>query len=339
MSGGEAHRADDHAQAERQLSMARPAVRGTQECDLRPARPDELVACARIWRASINDYLERLGQPEIPDDLTAVTALYEHLQRTDPERFVVATRPDDDAPGGERIVAFVSAVVRPPVWYLAMLFVMPEEQGIGLGRTLLERVLPAPEDDLVRSTSTDSLQPISNALYARYKIVPRVPLLRLVGTPTRPAALPPLPEGMTAAPIQGTQSDNGTGAIVAALDRETLGYAHPQEHRSLVEDGRRAYLYRASDDTVVGYGYTSDLGRIGPVAVRDESLLTPIVGHLIGLSRPRGAYALWVPGTADATVTALLEAGLRLEGFPVLLCWDRPFVDLARYLPISPGLL
>jgi hypothetical protein len=38
-------------------------------------------------------------------------------------------------------------------------------------------------------------------------------------------------------------------------------------------------------------------------------------------------------------VTALLEAGLRLEGFPVLLCWDRPFADLARYLPISPGLL
>jgi len=61
MSGGEAHRADDHAQAERELSMTRPAVRGTQECDLRPARPDELVACARIWRASINDYLERLG--------------------------------------------------------------------------------------------------------------------------------------------------------------------------------------------------------------------------------------------------------------------------------------
>jgi GNAT superfamily N-acetyltransferase len=333
VSGVEAHRADDPSSSEPELSMAGPVVRGTQEVDLRPARPDELVACARIWRASINDYLERLAQPEMPDDLTAVTVLYEHLQRTDPDRFVVATRPDDDEPGGERIVAFVSAVVRPPVWYLAMLFVLPEEQGIGLGRTLLERVLPRREDGLARSTSTDSVQPISNALYARYGIVPRVPLLRLVGWPIRPAAFPPLPDGVTASPIGGTE------AVVAALDRETLGYEHPQEHRSLAEGGRRAYLYRTSDGTVVGYGYTSDLGRIGPVAVRDESFLVPIVGHLIGLSSPRGAYALWVPGTAGETVTALLEAGLRLEGFPVLLCWDRPFADLARYLPISPGLL
>jgi hypothetical protein len=35
----------------------------------------------------------------------------------------------------------------------------------------------------------------------------------------------------------------------------------------------------------------------------------------------------------------LLRAGLRLEGFPVLLCWTRPFADFSRYLPISPGLL
>ena len=35
----------------------------------------------------------------------------------------------------------------------------------------------------------------------------------------------------------------------------------------------------------------------------------------------------------------LLRAGFRIDGFPVLLCWDRPFADFARYLPISPGLL
>jgi len=36
---------------------------------------------------------------------------------------------------------------------------------------------------------------------------------------------------------------------------------------------------------------------------------------------------------------ATLQAGFRLEAFPVLLCWDRPFGDFTRYLPISPGLL
>jgi hypothetical protein len=32
-------------------------------------------------------------------------------------------------------------------------------------------------------------------------------------------------------------------------------------------------------------------------------------------------------------------AGLRIEDFPLLIGWNRPFADLSRYLPISPGLL
>jgi hypothetical protein len=28
-----------------------------------------------------------------------------------------------------------------------------------------------------------------------------------------------------------------------------------------------------------------------------------------------------------------------MEPIPLLLCWDRPFADFSRYLPISPGLL
>jgi hypothetical protein len=38
-------------------------------------------------------------------------------------------------------------------------------------------------------------------------------------------------------------------------------------------------------------------------------------------------------------VRTVLDAGLRLEGFPILLCWSAPFGDFARYIPISPGLL
>ena len=48
---------------------------------------------------------------------------------------------------------------------------------------------------------------------------------------------------------------------------------------------------------------------------------------------------MWLPGTADRALVAALRAGFRLDQFPILLCWDRPFADLARYLPISPGLL
>ena len=68
-----------------------------------------------------------------------------------------------------------------------MLFVLPEHQGSGVGRELLARVLPA-DPEIARATATDSAQPISNALYATYGIVPRMPLLDLSGLPERPEA-------------------------------------------------------------------------------------------------------------------------------------------------------
>jgi GNAT superfamily N-acetyltransferase len=316
-----------------------------------------------VWRAALNDYLVRLGQREEPEDLTGVITLYTHLQRTDPDTFVVATRPDTGEPGGERIVAFAAATVRLKVCYLSMLFVLPEEQGLGLGRTLLERVLPAADAGFALATTTDSAQPISNALYARFGIVPRMPLIHLVGTLQRPETLPPLPGSVSAtafeAIVEGTGgaggsaggpggSAGGTGVgvghdrlagLIDELDLELAGFEHPQDHRFLRTVDRHGFLYRSTSGTVLGYGYTSDMGRIGPVAVRDEALVTPVLGHLMQVARPRGAFALWLPGAAGNAITTLLVAGLRIEDFPLLIGWTRPFADLSRYLPISPGLL
>ncbi len=78
---------------------------------------------------------------------------------------------------------------------------------------------------------------------------------------------------------------------------------------------------------------------MGPVVVRDDALLAPVLGHLLDAVPPRGASAVWVPGSADRALVALLRAGLRLDGFPVLLCWSRDFADFGRYVPNSPGLL
>ena len=106
----------------------------------RTVAAEELPACAGIWRTSINDYIVPMGQPEIaPRVHPARCACTRTSRPTDPERFVVATVPDD---GRERVVAFASAVVRERFWYLSMLFVLPEFQGAGLGRALLRQVLP-----------------------------------------------------------------------------------------------------------------------------------------------------------------------------------------------------
>jgi GNAT superfamily N-acetyltransferase len=329
-------------------SWPRPGGRAG-ELGYRPARPDEIAACAEIWRTSINDYIVPLGQHEIPPETNPVTRLFTHLQATDPDRFVVATAPlGSDGSGGataERVVAFASAIVRDRLWYLSMLFVLPAYQGGGVGRELLAHVLPT-DGEMARATATDSAQPISNALYATYGMAPRLPLLNLTGLPDRPAAFGALPSGVAAVAFEeiavGPPDGPGHRDLVGAidgLDRELLGVTHPQDHRYLRTEGRRGWLYRGRDGQPVGYGYASEAGRLGPVAVRDPDLLAPIVGHLSSAVTPRGAFAIWVGGAADRALAPLLAAGFRLEPFPVLICWDRPFADFSRYLPISPGLL
>lgn len=320
-------------------------ARVTVAASYRPARPDELAACADIWRTSINDYILPLGQLEIPPEQAPLLRLYAHLQATDPERFVVATMPDPVADGAERIVGFAAAVMRERLWFLSMCFVLPEMQGAGVGRALLAKVAPPEGADVVRATATDSAQPISNALYASLGIVPRLPLLNLIGHPLRPAAFGSLPSGIRPVPFEELVSGPaGAGhaelaAEVDALDRDLLGVAHPLDHRYLRQEGRRGWLYLGPDGTPVGYGYATEAGRVGPVAARDPDLLAPILGHLTDVVTPRGAFAMWLPGSADRAVVATLAAGFRLDQFPILLCWDRPFADLTRYLPISPGLL
>ena len=127
--------------------------------------------------------------------------------------------------------------------------------------------------------------------------------------------------------------------MVDALDTATLGVSHPQDHAYLRTAGRRGFLYRSADGAVLGYGYGSESGRIGPVAVVDDALMAPVVGHLLRTIQPRGAFAVWTPGDAGETVRVLLEAGLRMQAFPILLCWSEGVADYTRYLPISPGLL
>ena len=313
----------------------------TRGLTIRPARPDDVAACAAIWRVSINDYTSRLGQPEIPMELGPITRLYTHLQVSDGERFLVAEMP------GERpeIVAFTAATLRDRLWYLSMLFVMPGFQGSGLGRELLERILPS-DAETVRAVATDSAQPISNALYARYGMVPRIPLLSLTGLPHRPEAFGELPSGIVPLPFEeiagGPPDGQGHRLLtdaVDALDRELAGATHPVDHRFLRTESRHGWLYRGPDGEPIGYGYAGEAGRVGPVAVRDAALLGPVLGHLTSAVQPRGAFAMWVPGSAGQAVVTALAAGFRLDPFPVLLCWDRPFADFSRYLPISPGLV
>lgn len=335
---------------------------------VRPATASDMPACARVWEASVADYERALNLPVLPGDLGPTERLIGHIRETDPDRFWVATRGpgDRDAPVGQgdalpadALVAFASANVRADVWFLSMLFVLPEEQSAGLGRALLERTFPGgrlpepgepwrggPGLPSILGTATDAAQPISNALYARYGVVPRLPVWRLSGRPHPSHRFPELPDGVRPVAFDeiaaGPPDGPGHRQVVEAvegIDRAVLGYDHPADHRYLRREGRVGYLYRGPDGAPIGYGYCSAVGRVGPIAALDPALLPPMAGHLLRAVEPRGASTMWVPGAADGLFRTLLEAGFRLDGFPALMCWSRPFAAFDRYVPISLALL
>lgn len=305
---------------------------------VRRATAADLAACEDVWRDGLNDYLLPLGQMEITPDNPQLRQLHAHLLETDPSLFWVATR--TAGPGitdGETVIAFAAAARRGPTWFLSMLFVRPGEQSRGLGRRLLDRILP--NDGVVRAVATDPAQPMSNGLYASVGMVARVPVFNLVGRPTRQEALEPLPEGVVVAGPAAEPDGSAIAAEIDELDRETLGFDHGMDHAFLRRGGRTCFTYRDATGRLAGYGYTSAVGRIGPVAVRPMLPLASVVADLLTSVSPRGASAVWVTGQAGPTIEMLVRAGLRIEGFPVLLGWNRTFAAFDRYIPTSPGLL
>ena len=321
-----------------------------------------------VWYSAVDDYMGRLGRPLPSPYLDPLMALFDHLLMTDPQRFLVAVKqpPPASLNARDQVVGFGIAAQREHVWFLSQLYVLPSEQRHGIGHGLLNGILPSlpdvPTDDSpirrarssmaadpgpegssgpatelpgVLATCTDSAQPASSGLYTRYGIVPRMPVFNLVGTPKTPSVLPPRPSGVEAVGF----GHGDASAAIDSIDRQVLGFAHPLDHRHLRAGGRTGFLYRASDGEPLGYGYSSEAGRFGPVALLDDTLTAPVLGHLMAAVKPRGATSAWVPGANDRAMVALLRVGLRIEGFPALLGWTRPFGAFDRYLPASLALL
>jgi GNAT superfamily N-acetyltransferase len=361
----------------------------TEPVSYRPPRHGELADCALIWYSAVDEYMARLNRPLPSPYLDPLLGLLEHLLATDPERFLVAVRPATAGTTNgraERVVGFGIAVQREHVWFLSQLYVLPEEQRRGIGRAILTQIMPSiaqaplPDEamatdatgdrpgrqDGVMATCTDSAQPASNGLYARYGIVPRVPVFNLVGQPADPAPLPGLPAGIEAVSMdlqgpraarmatvraitaklgqaQGREEQvraiDSIDRAIDSIDRAILGYAHPADHAHLRASGRVGFVYMTAGGEPVGYGYSSEVGRFGPVALLDETLTAAVIGHLVATIKPRGSTSVWVPGANDRAMVALLRAGLRIEGFPAQLCWTRPFAAFDRYVPASLALL
>jgi GNAT superfamily N-acetyltransferase len=215
-----------------------------------------------VFRAALNSYLVPAGQEPVPDD-DQQSPSYLHFLRHDAERFWVAeaemeeltaggtgsltaggTGPSSaagagsSAGGGRQIVGWGSGLLRDDWWFLSSLFVLPEAHGLGIGTRLFELAGSGAPAEAVRATVTDSLQPVSNTLYARRGLLPREVLVGFGGEP-RPLEFPAL----------GTLSvERLTPDAIPELlevDAAASGVDRSVDHRFyLTEGGRFGVLFR-----------------------------------------------------------------------------------------------
>jgi GNAT superfamily N-acetyltransferase len=263
--------------------------------ELRRTRAADLPALFDIFNAAIGDVYRRHAFDPPAPPLEVFANQQQHVLAHDGERCFVAEK-------GSAAVGFASAWARDEVWFLASLFVRPEAQGAGVGKALLDAVWG--EDGGRRTTITDAIQPVSNALYARRGLVPATPVLSFGGVPRAEA-----PRGLE--PLAG-EPDRDT---LRSLDVAAYGCDRAVDHAYWSALARRTVWLR--DGAAVAWSYVFPGGAVGPVAGADGAA----AAHALQaeLARARAEVRVRIPGSARAAVEVALAAGLRLGPTPGLL--------------------
>ncbi len=248
--------------------------------ELRPTTDADLAATHET-------FVEAIGSVFGPHGFEAPAPPLEVF--ADLQRHVAATGLSYVAEHDERIVGFGSSWTRGDDWFLASLFVRPEAQGSGVGPALLDAVWGSASR---RRTMTDSIQPVSNAVYGRRGLIPVTPVLTFTGLPRLDAEL------------------DEADADIAALDAAAYGFDRAVDHRFWAGIARRTTWGDA-------YSYAFPGGDIGPVAGATPGAAARALAA--ELARAGGPVRVRIPGSARGLVATALRAGLRLGDVPGFL--------------------
>src|SRR6266700_3773722 len=171
------------------------------------------------------------------------------------------------------ILAFAGAITRGSVTFLTDLFVRPETQSGGLGKTLLSHVLP--QDQGVRCTMS-STDPRAQALYIRLGMQPVFTHFNLLWQGHARQEQSP-------SDLEVVEGQAGDPALLQ-WDAQVSGRARPVDHAFWMRQQQSVPLWFRRQGVTVGYAY---------VRLVAETALTPpnwVVGPL-GVSEPEDAKA------------------------------------------------
>lgn len=295
------------------------------ELNYRMARAEDLELTFDIFVAATNELNARRNLPLVryngkvpPRSL----AFRKHVLVHDAQRYWVA---EDNG----TLVGFGIATLRVGLWYLAALHVLPGYQNQGVGRQLLQLCM-SPEnapDVQTYIVISDSINPDSNALYAKRGMYQFAPLLSIDGLVPAQLAV------STDLRMTPFTLNDAPRPVLAELDRHVLGVERWTDHAMwLAQPDLTGQLF-ADGERVVGYAYVSTQGGVGPVAVTDaaftQSVLSLCIQRLLASGTHEAAFK--IPSSNHAGVGYLLKLGFHLNS--ILLCdASQPFGHLEHYL-------
>lgn len=295
---------------------------------VRPPNIDELLRAEELVARSINDLSVRHGFGPIAS--ARAPDFQAFCLRDDPRGVWLA---EDD---GE-MVGFALSWVCGRLWFLAELFVAPGRQGLGIGNALLERTLQHARQAgaTQKSLITFAFNVVSQGLYVRHGLLPRVPLhlcsaaRASLARQTQGPALRTTPIGTTAADLEALRQ----------LDIATQGVSREKHHRYLLGDPRMAGVFLEDGGERVGYAYVAATGHIGPLAVMHAHAMPAAFRAALAMAVAGDAQqiSVFVPGTNTALAIAAGH-GMRFT-LPMVLMSTHDGGDWTRYLPRNPGFM
>jgi ribosomal protein S18 acetylase RimI-like enzyme len=295
----------------------------------RPARAEELQRAEELVVCSINDVTEGHGFGPMatlrPPDFQLFSL------KDDPDGLWIAEEED-------QILGFAFSWVCGDLWFLAELFVSPDQQGRGIGNELLKRTFEHAQKTgaATKALIAMTFNRVSQGLYIRHGLFPRFPIYnfsvarevligRLQGAQFRHA------------PLEQTASHLHS---LGQIDAQVLGVSREKHHRYLINDSATRSVILYAGDDCIGYVYVGSNGHIGPLAVAKPDAMGTAFTTALNLAAESGAsqVSAFLPGTSEVTLSIAVEHGIRIT-FPMVLMSTRNFGDWTRYLPRNAGFM
>ena len=248
--------------------------------------------------------------------------LFDHLALTGDQWWFA----EDEATGQAQ--GYARSILRDGVRELTEFFVLPEAQGGGIGRELLERAFPA--DGVRHRSIIATLDPPAIARYARTGLDGRLPMVFVEAAP-RGISIPT--DLIREAIDPGAPPFDELGRI----DRAVIGFRRDVDHGWLASE-RPGWLYRR-DGRAVAYAYhpiePSWGGPYAALAAADVPvLLAEAETHAAATGQATVAFDMAL--TARTALDHVLGRGFRVDPFVMLYFTDGPSDGLDRYVLTSP---